>query len=384
MEELSSDEIKRYSRHLLLREFGKEGQLKLKRASVLVVGAGGLGCPVLLYLTAAGVGTIGIADFDTVDISNLQRQVIYTLDDVGQSKAHSAVLRLKQSNPHVTFREFNERLTSQNAINYIKDFDVVVDGTDNFATRYLLNDACILLDKPLVYGSILRFEGHVSVFNFKMKNGERSTNYRDLFPLPPDPDSVPNCEEAGVLGVLPGMIGTIQANEVIKIINGVHEPLINTLLILDAETMDITKIKIQNHGTRSAIKELIDYDLFCKSEQKSKPLTKSNEANMKEITVQDLKKMMDEGTDFQLIDVREEHEFEICNLGGELIPLADVPQNVDKVDKNKQVVIHCRSGKRSGDSVLWLERNHKFENLYNLKGGILAWAREIDPSMPSY
>lgn len=384
MNGLSSDEIKRYSRHLLLSDFGRDGQLKLKQAKVLVVGAGGLGCPVLLYLTAAGVGTLGIVDFDAVDISNLQRQVLFTVNDIGLSKAASATKRLTQLNPHVTFKPIEVRLTSENALDILKDYDVVVDGTDNFATRYLLNDACILLDKPIVYGSILKFEGQVSVFNYRKKDGSHSSNYRDLFPTPPDPDSVPNCEEAGVLGVLPGMIGSIQANEVIKIITGIHEPVVDTLLILDAETMDVTKFKIQNRGTRKTVKSLIDYDLFCKSDEKNKSLNRSIETNMKEITVQELKKLQDEGADFQLIDVREPHEFDICNLNGELIPLSEVPHHVDKIDKTRQVVIHCRSGKRSGDSILWLEKNHKFENLYNLKGGILAWAREIDPEMPTY
>jgi adenylyltransferase/sulfurtransferase len=273
MEGLSSNEIKRYSRHLLLSGFGKGNQIKLKQSKVLVVGAGGLGCPVLLYLSAAGVGTIGIVDYDTVDITNLQRQVLYTEGDIGASKAKSAATRLSQLNSHINFQSIEAKLNSENCLEILRPYDVIVDGTDNFATRYLLNDACILLDKPIVYGSILKFEGHVSVFNFKKQNGDYSSNYRDLFPTPPDPDSVPNCEEAGVLGVLPGMIGTIQANEVIKILTGIHEPLIDTLLILDAETMDVTKFKIQNRGSRNNIKNLIDYDLFCKSEGKSKSLS---------------------------------------------------------------------------------------------------------------
>jgi sulfur-carrier protein adenylyltransferase/sulfurtransferase len=380
---LSNEELLRYNRHLILKEFGLESQIKLKNSKVLVVGAGGLGCPALLYLAAAGVGTLGIVDFDIVELSNLQRQVLYTTQDVGHNKAQSAAARLRERNPLIEYKPISKKITSQNALAIIGDYDVVLDGTDNFSTRYLINDACVLLKRPLVYGSILRFEGQVAVFN--LSTGLNfSSNYRDLFPVPPDAASVPNCEQAGVLGVLPGIIGSLQANEVIKIITGIGEILSDKLLLLDCLTLEQNIVKIKNHNRRSEIHSLIDYDEFCGiSEEKNKPL-KTNKEIMKEVTVQELKQMIDSGVDFQLIDVREPHEFDICNLGGELIPQGQIPQNVDKVSKNKQVVIHCRSGARSGNMVQWLEKNHGFENLYNLKGGILAWAREIDTDMPTY
>lgn len=382
---LTSEERKRYSRHLVLQEFGVAGQLKLKNARVLVVGAGGLGSPILLYLTAAGIGTIGIADHDSIDISNLQRQVLFTTASAGESKALAAEKRLKQLNPLVSFRVHPVKLTAENALDILKDYDVVVDGTDNFATRYLLNDACVLLDKPLVYGSILKFEGHLAVFNYLSSDGSRSPNYRDLFPEPPAPGSVQNCEDAGVIGVLPGIIGTMQANEVIKIVTGTGEPLAGKLLIFDSNSMEQTLITIPGRNSRNAIKTLIDYDDFCGiSPDKNKSLDVKQTQNMKEITVQELKKLKDSGADFQLIDVREPHEYDICNLDGELIPMSEIPYNVDKISKDKQVVIHCRSGKRSGDMLLWLEKNHGFTNLYNLKGGVLAWAKEIDPTFPTY
>jgi molybdopterin/thiamine biosynthesis adenylyltransferase/rhodanese-related sulfurtransferase len=386
MNTLTNEEIKRYGRHLVLEEFGINGQQSLKRARVLVVGAGGLGSPSLLYLAAAGVGTLGIADFDTVDLSNLQRQVLFTTDDIGRNKAIAAAERLQRLNPTITLHTHTTRITAANALELIAAYDVVLDGTDNFPTRYLLNDACVLLDKPLVYGSILRFEGQVAVFNWQYADGHYSANYRDLFPVPPDPASVPNCEQAGVLGVLPGMIGSMQANEVIKIISGVGEPLADRLLLLESTTMRQQVIRIKPQGTRGSIKHLLDYDEFCGiSADKSKSLDVNNqEHTMKEVTVQELKEMIDSGADFQLIDVREPHEFDICNLQGELIPQADVPHSVDRISKDKKVVIHCRSGARSGNMVQWLEKNHGFTNLYNLKGGILAWAREIDPEMPTY
>jgi adenylyltransferase/sulfurtransferase len=271
-----------------------------------------------------------------------------------------------------------------NALDILSGYDVVVDGTDNFSTRYLINDSCILLDKPFVYASILQYEGQAAVFNMKSEAGTYSANYRDLFPEPPSPDSVPNCEQAGVLGVLPGIMGSIQANEVLKIITGIGEPLRNKLLILDSATMQQTLISIKNQGSRDKIHGLIDYEDFCGiSAGKSKSLDDKT-LTMKEITVQELKKLKDARVDFQLIDVREPHEYEICHLDGELIPMSDIPYNVDKIAKDKQVVLHCRSGKRSGDMLLWLEKNHGFTNLYNLKGGILAWAKDVDPEFPTY
>ncbi len=384
MTNLTNAELIRYNRHLILQDFGEAGQRKLKNSSVLLVGAGGLGSPALLYLAAAGVGTIGIIDFDTVDVSNLQRQIIFTTDDIGKNKAEAASLRLSERNPYVHLNTHAEKLTSFNALDIIRDYDVILDGTDNFPTRYLINDACVLLNKSFVYGSILTFEGQVSVFNYPDKNGNFSANYRDLFPEPPEPSSVQNCAQAGVLGVLPGIIGSMQANEVIKIISGIGETLANKLLLFDSLTMQQTIVSFRDQQTRKHIKYLIDYEDFCGvSQQKSKSLS-SNQKKMKEVTVQELKKLKETGADFQLIDVREPHEYDICNLDGELIPQAEIPSNVDKVSKTKQVVIHCRSGARSGNMVQWLEKNHGFENVYNLKGGILAWAKEIDPSMPTY
>jgi sulfur-carrier protein adenylyltransferase/sulfurtransferase len=385
MTKLTPEEVKRYSRHLVLQEFGMEGQVKLKNSSVLVVGAGGLGAPVLLYLTAAGVGTIGIADDDKIDISNLQRQVLYSSADVGESKAHVAVRKLSSQNPHINFKVYQVRITSQNALEILNDYDLVIDATDNFPTRYLLNDASVLLGKPLIYGSILKFEGQLSVLNLKGKDGQFSTNYRDLFPEAPAPDTALNCEQAGVLGVLPGIIGALQANEAIKILTGIGEPLTNKLLIFDSLSLEQYVVSIPDRNTRMQIRSLIDYEDFCGiSRGKNKSLAENQRETMKEVTVQELKKLKESGADFQLIDVREPHEYDICNLDGELIPMSEVPHNVDKISKSKQVILHCRSGKRSGDMLLWLEKNHGFNNLYNLKGGVLAWAKEIDPSMPQY
>jgi molybdopterin/thiamine biosynthesis adenylyltransferase/rhodanese-related sulfurtransferase len=383
---LSNEELRRYSRHLVLQEFGMDRQLLLKQSKVLVVGAGGLGSPALLYLAAAGVGTLGIVDHDSVDVSNLQRQVLFSVEDIGKNKATQAAARLGKLNPLVAITSYPVKITAANAIDIAGKYDVVLDGTDNFPTRYLLNDACILLNKPLVYGSILRLEGQVSVFNLELTKGIFSSNYRDLFPVPPDPASVPNCEQAGVLGVLPGIIGSMQANEVIKIITGHGEPLADKLLLFDSGSSTQTMIRIKNQNSRKDIKHLIDYDEFCGiNDGKNKSLKTNPDSNqMKEVTVQELKKLIDSKADFQLIDVREPHEFDICDLGGELIPQGDIPSSVDKISKDKQVVIHCRSGARSGNMVQWLEKNHGFTNLYNLKGGILAWAKEIDPSMPQY
>jgi sulfur-carrier protein adenylyltransferase/sulfurtransferase len=384
MNQLTPQELQRYSRHLVLQDFGLENQLKLRDAKILVVGAGGLGSPALLYLAAAGVGTIGVVDGDNLEISNLQRQILYTVEDIGENKAEMAIRRLALLNPLLSLKSYPLRLTSGNALSIIADYDLVMDGTDNFPTRYLINDACVLLNKPFVYASILQYEGQAAVFNCRDKQGVFSANYRDIFPEPPSPESVPNCEQAGVLGVLPGLLGCIQANEAIKIITGIGEPLRNRLLILDSATMEQTIIKIKDHQSREKITRLIDYEDFCGiSAGKNKSLN-DKLLTMKEVTVQELKKLMDSRADFQLIDVREPHEYDICNLEGELIPMSDIPNNVDKISKDKQVVLHCRSGKRSGDMLLWLEKNHGFTNLYNLKGGILAWAKEIDPEFPTY
>ncbi|MBL7874845.1 MAG: molybdopterin-synthase adenylyltransferase MoeB [Cyclobacteriaceae bacterium] len=368
----SSEEQVRYSRHFVLPDFGTEAQLKLKKASVAIIGAGGLGNPVLLYLAAAGVGSIKIIDNDIVSLSNLQRQILFTVDDLNHPKAERAASRISRLNPTINIEAIRERIESTNALTLLEKIDVVLDCTDNFATRYLLNDACVLLDKPLVYGSVFRYEGQVGVFNYK-----RGANYRDFYPTPPDAGQVPNCEEGGVLGVLTGIIGSLQANEAIKIITGLGEPLAGKVLIFDSTTLESTFVKIPDRKSRDAIKTLINYDEFCNTTPK---LTSA----MKEITVQELKEMMDAKADFQLIDVREPHEFDICNLNGELIPQGEIPHSVERVSKVKKVVIHCRSGARSGNMVQWLEKNHGFTNLYNLKGGVLAWAKEIDTSMPTY
>jgi sulfur-carrier protein adenylyltransferase/sulfurtransferase len=370
----NSAELNRYSRHIVLPGFGEEAQLKLKKSKVLVVGAGGLGCPVLLYLTAAGVGEIGVIDFDRVSESNLQRQILFTIDDLGKSKAQSAVIRLNKLNPHLTFNPITQKLTSANALEILRSYHLVIDATDNFPTRYLVNDACVLLGIPMIYGAIFRYEGQVAVFN------ERgSLNYRDLYPSPPAPGSVPGCEQGGVLGVLAGIIGSIQASEAIKVITGIGEPLTGKLLILDSLTLETQIINLIDHHERNNIKKLIDYDDFCGINEKKK-----ENLSMKEVTVQELKALKDSGADFQLIDVREPHEYDICNLDGELIPQAEIPHNTDKIATDKKVVIHCRSGARSGNMVQWLEKNKGYTNLYNLKGGILAWAKEIDTTMPTY
>jgi molybdopterin/thiamine biosynthesis adenylyltransferase/rhodanese-related sulfurtransferase len=368
----SNDELIRYSRHFVLSDFGSEGQKKLKNSTVFVIGAGGLGCPVLLYLAAAGAGSITIIDDDVVSLSNLQRQILFTTDDLNLSKAETAAKKISSLNPTIKVSYVRDRVTTENALTMLARADVVVDCTDNFPTRYLVNDACVLLDKPLVYGSVFRYEGQVAVFNYK-----QGVNYRDFYPLPPDPQSVPNCEEGGVLGVLTGIIGSIQANETIKIITGFAEPLSGHVLVFDSMTLESLRIKIANQNSRKSIKSLINYDDFC-------GIPTPKQSTMKEVTVQELKALKDSGTDFQLIDVREPHEFDICNLDGELIPQGEIPSSVERISKDKQVVIHCRSGARSGNMVQWLEKNHGFTNLYNLKGGVLAWAKEVDTTMPTY
>ncbi|WKZ58113.1 MAG: ThiF family adenylyltransferase [Cyclobacteriaceae bacterium] len=376
MNKLTPEELTRYSRHLVLKDFGLKNQEKLKQASVLVIGAGGLGSPALLYLAAAGIGKIGMVDFDVVQESNLQRQVLFSTEDIGENKATAASRHLNKLNPFVTVVSIAEQLTSENAIGIIRDYDLVLDGSDNFPTRYLVNDACVLLNKPLVYGSILQYEGQLAVFNVPLTTGEISANYRDLFPVPPQPHEVPNCEQAGVLGVLPGMLGSMMANEAIKLITGIAEPMVNRLIIVDSLSLEMMTVKIPDRNSRADIKKLIDYEQFCGiNHEKDKSL------GMKEITVLELKQLIDTKSDFQLIDVREGYEYDQANIGGEHIPMAEVPHNIDRIQTNKQVVVHCRSGGRSGNIIQWLEKNHGFENLYNLKGGILAWAREVDDSL---
>lgn len=374
---LSPKELARYSRHIAIPEFNLAAQKKLKASKVLVVGSGGLGSPMLLYLTAAGVGHIGIVDFDVVDESNLQRQVLFTVDDIGKSKAKTAKERLEKLNPHVKFTVYNNAFTKENALGIIKDYDVVADGTDNFPTRYLVNDACVLAGKINVYASIFRFEGQVSVFNFLNEDGTRGANYRDLFPEPPPPGMVPSCAEGGVLGVLPGIIGSMQASEVIKVITGVGEPLAGRLFLFDAASFTTRVLKVRKNSN-TQITELINYEEFCGIG------IENEEDKIKELTVFEMEKWKEEGVDFQLIDVRQPYEYDIANLGGELIPQSELVQNLDKISKTKKVIVHCRSGKRSADAIRDLQNLDKFENLYNLKGGILEYSKEIDSSIPTY
>lgn len=378
----SKEELSRYDRHIIIPDFGFEGQKKLKAAKVLVIGSGGLGSPSLLYLAAAGVGTIGIIDFDVVDDSNLQRQVLFGVDEIGKPKVEAAKKRLEALNPHITIKVYNEQLTSKNALDIIKDYDVVADGTDNFPTRYLVNDACVLLDKPNVYGSIFQFEGQVSVFNYRDKNGELGPNYRDLYPTPPPPGLVPSCAEGGVLGVLPGIIGSLQALEVIKVITGVGETLSGRFYIFDALNFENRTFKIKRNpanplnGENPTIKELIDYEQFCG--------VKAVEKSIREITAKELYDLQVRGEDIQIIDVREPHEYEIANIGGELIPLATVAANADRIDRNKKVIVHCKMGGRSAKAIHELEDKFGFTNLYNLKGGILGWIDEVQPELTKY
>lgn len=385
--EFTKEELGHYSRHLTIPEFGMAGQKKLKAAKVLAVGTGGLGAPMLQYLAAAGIGTIGIVDFDTIEASNLHRQVLFGASDVGRSKVEVAKERLQEINPHININVHETRLTSDNAIDIIKSYDIVADGTDNFPTRYLINDATVMLDKPNVHGSIFQFEGQVSVFNYVDEKGNRGPNYRDLFPEPPPPGLVPDCAEAGVLGVLPGIIGCIQASEVIKIITEIGEPLAGKLFLFDALDFSTRTVKIKKNednpltGKNPTITALIDYEAFCGIPANG---SAKEESEVPEVTVQEYKSWLNRGEDVQLIDVREPHEVEIAGIGGELIPLKTVLDNADKISRDKRVVVHCRSGKRSADAIKQLKQKYGFDNLYNLKGGILAWSREIDQSVPQY
>ncbi len=386
--QFSKAELERYSRHIIIPEFNIVGQRRLKAAKVLVIGSGGLGSPLLLYLTAAGVGTIGIVDFDVVDDSNLQRQVLFSVESVGKPKVIAAKKRLESLNPHINFIVHNERLTSDNALELFKDYDLVADGTDNFPTRYLVNDACVLLGKPNVYASIFRFEGQVSVFNYTDENGETGPNYRDLFPEPPPAELVPNCSEGGVIGVLPGIIGSMQALEVIKVITGVGKTLSGRLFLYDAATFETRTLKVRKNKNNPLTGEnptqtgLIDYVEFC--DVKLPGAVEGANRPVKEVTVRNLQRLLDKSADFQLIDVREPYEYEIVNLEAELIPLGQISENAHRIAKDKQVIIHCRSGKRSADAIRALEEKYDFENLYNLKGGVLAYAKEIDTSLATY
>ncbi len=376
---LSKDEVLRYSRHLILPEVGMEGQLKLKRAKVLCIGAGGLGSPLALYLAAAGVGTLGMVDFDVVDVTNLQRQVLHTTGSVGRKKLDSAADTIRALNSNVAVRKFDTRLTSANAMEVIADFDIVVDGTDNFPTRYLVNDACVLSGKPNVYGSIFRFEGQASVF--AAKDGPC---YRCLYPEPPPPGVVPSCAEGGVLGILPGLIGVIQATETIKLILGVGEPLIGRLLLVDSLAMRFRELKLRKNpdcpvcGTHPTVTQLIDYNQFCGIRGEESPTT-----TMADMTPEDLKRRLDAGDDLFVLDVREPSEYQICNLGGHLIPLNDLPKRLSELDPSREIVVHCKMGGRSAKAVDLL-RQSGFQKVHNLAGGIQAWAERVDPKMPKY
>jgi adenylyltransferase/sulfurtransferase len=377
---LTNDEILRYSRHLIMPEVGMEGQLKLKAARVLCIGAGGLGSPLALYLAAAGVGTMGIVDFDVVDFTNLQRQIIHSTADVGRKKLDSAADKLKAINPYVNLRTFETRLSSENALDLFREFDIIADGTDNFPTRYLVNDACVLTAKPNVYGSIFRFEGQASVFAT-----EQGPCYRCLYPEPPPPGLVPSCAEGGVLGILPGLVGVMQATEAIKLILGKGEPLIGRLLLIDALGMKFRELKLRKNpdcpacGKHPTITKLIDYNEFCGIRGEEKPV----ETGIPEIQVEELKRRLDAGDDLFVLDVREPHEYQICNIGGHLIPLGDLPKRVSELDSSREIVAHCRSGVRSGKAVAFLQQAG-FKKVHNLAGGILAWADRVDPKMPKY
>jgi adenylyltransferase/sulfurtransferase len=394
---LSNDEISRYSRHLILPEVGMEGQQKLKAAKVLCVGTGGLGAPLALYLAAAGVGTIGLVDFDTVDASNLQRQIIHSTATVGKLKVDSAEIMLKGLNPYLNVVKHNTMLTSANALDIFKDYDIIADGTDNFQTRYLVNDACVLTGKPNVYGSIFRFEGQASVFATK-----DAPCYRCLYPEPPPPGLVPSCAEGGVLGILPGLVGIIQATEVIKLILGIGESLAGRLLLVDALTMKFRTLKLRKNpdcpicGTHPTVTALIDYDQFCGIQKPTSvgPLeVAQNKAvadaplvdGIPQISVQELKRRIDAHEDVFVLDVREPHEAQIVNIGAPLIPLGELPKRLDELaaQKDQDIVIHCKSGGRSQKAALLL-KNAGFPHVENLAGGILAWADKIDPTLPKY
>jgi adenylyltransferase/sulfurtransferase len=379
--ELSNEEIARYSRHLIMPEVALDGQKKLKQARVLTIGAGGLGAPLAMYLAAAGVGTLGIVDFDVVDESNLQRQIIHGTSDIGRPKMESARDRINDINPNVHVEAYEEALSSENALEIFKDFDVIADGTDNFPTRYLVNDACVLTGKPNVYGSIFRFEGQASVFWAK-----EGPCYRCLYPEPPPPGLVPSCAEGGVLGILPGAIGTIQATETVKLILGIGEPLVGRLLLYDALGMSFREMKLRKDpncpvcGENPSVTELIDYQEFCGIPQANAQATADE---VPEITVQELKKRLDNGENLSVLDVREPHEYEVANIGARLIPLNELPERLAELDRDVPLAVHCKTGGRSARAVKLLQETG-FQNAFNVEGGITAWSEEIDPSVPKY
>lgn len=381
--ELTTDDLSRYSRHLILPEVGMEGQRKLKAARVLCVGTGGLGSPLAFYLAAAGIGTLGLVDFDVVDASNLQRQIIHSTKDIGRKKLDSAAEKLIALNPALNVVKHETMLTSANALEIVKDYDIVADGTDNFPTRYLVNDACVLLGKPNAYGSIFRFEGQASVF--ATKDGPC---YRCLYPEPPPPGLVPSCAEGGVLGILPGLVGVIQATEVIKLILGKGNPLIGRLLLVDALSMRFRELKLRKNpecpvcGQNPTVKELIDYDHFCGIVPESKE-EKAVKNGVPQLSVKELKQRIDGGEDVFLLDVREPYEYQIAQIGGKLIPQNDVPQRLAEIPRDREIVVQCRSGARSQKIAEFLKQSG-YTQVVNLAGGILAWSDEIDPKVQKY
>jgi adenylyltransferase/sulfurtransferase len=378
---LSKEEVLRYSRHLIMPEVGMEGQLKLKAAKVLMVGTGGLGAPLGMYLAAAGVGRIGIVDFDVVDHTNLQRQIIHGTKDVGRKKIDSAAETMYDINPYVQVDKFEVALNSDNALDIIKDYDMVVDGTDNFPTRYLVNDACVLLNKPNVYGSIFRFEGQATVFAY-----EGGPCYRCLYPEPPPPGLVPSCAEGGVLGILPGMIGIVQATEAVKLILGTGEPLVGRLLLYDALAMRFRELKLRRNpecpacGDHPTITKLIDYQEFCGMGRGQEEVVETSG----DIEPTEVKQKIDRGDNFVLVDVREPHEYQICNIPfAKLIPLGDVQKRMNELNTSDEIVMHCKAGTRSAKAVEMLKQAG-FKRVRNMKGGILAWSDKVDPSVPKY
>lgn len=378
---LSKEEYIRYNRQMLMPEIGESGQEQLKKASVLIIGAGGLGAPILLYLTAAGVGHIGLVDADKIELSNLQRQVLFTTDDIGASKVHTAIKKLKSINPQVSFTAYETFIQSNNALDIIADYDIIIDGSDNLPTRYLVNDACFMAKKPLVYGAIFRFEGQVSLFNAALENGERGPNYRDLFPTPPPPDMVPNCAEGGVLGMLPGVIGAMMAGEAIKYLLQTGKSLSGRLFVWDAHDFSTYELNIDRLNTNPLrghppeIQQLIDYEAFCNSKS-------HNDVSIPDITPEELATLKEKG-EFVLIDVRETHEFKLVNIGGLSIPLGEIVQRQHEIPKDKKIVCICKTGVRSKEALILLQKQG-FDHIFNVRGGLMAYQEKIDQNLLRY
>jgi adenylyltransferase/sulfurtransferase len=378
---LTPHELHRYSRQILLPDLQREGQQRLKEGSALVIGAGGLGSPALYYLVAAGVGRIGIVDSDSVEESNLQRQILFSSSDLGNPKATKASERLAQLNPLIKIETYPFLLTSRNAMDILSGYDVILDGSDNLPTRYLVNDAAVLLKKTLIYGALFQFEGQVSVFNHLLEDGTRGPNYRDLFPEPPPPEMVPSCSEAGVLGVLAGIIGSMQANEAIKVLAGMGKSLSGRLMIFDSLDFTTRFLNLKSNpdnpvsGTNPTIRKLIDYEAFCN------PGRNANKETVKEISPAEVKKLIDEGAKIQIIDVREPLEYELANIGAVNIPLHSIQEKVELIERGIPVILHCKSGQRSTNAIRQLQQLHRFTNLLNMKGGLVKWREEVDPSL---